>query len=93
MSFSAMSYSMRYKMINQLKQKLADQPIRYKLFFSYFGGFIISLVVGACIIYYFVRETIYTNIENELNTSTTAILDMVQNLGVRFLEKLPAGCG
>lgn len=64
--------------IKQLKHRLANQPIRYKLFFSYFGGFIVALVVGACIIYYLVRETIHNNIENELNTSTTTILDMVQ---------------
>ena len=64
--------------IKQLKHRLANQPIRYKLFFSYFGGFVVALVVGACIIYYLVRETIHNNIENELNTSTTTILDMVQ---------------
>jgi PAS domain S-box-containing protein len=64
--------------IKQFKHYLANQPIRYKLFFSYFGGFVVALMVGACIVYYFVRETIHNNIENELNTSTTTILDMVQ---------------
>ena len=61
-----------------IKRVLADQPIRYKLFFSYFGGFVVAVLLGSFIIYSFMRSTIETNIENELKISTTTILNMVQ---------------
>jgi PAS domain S-box-containing protein len=61
-----------------VKKILADQPIRYKLFLSYFGGFVIAMLLGSMVIYYFMRTTIETNIENELKISTTTILNMVK---------------
>ncbi|MDR3629786.1 MAG: cache domain-containing protein [Desulfocapsaceae bacterium] len=61
-----------------IRKILADQPIRYKLFVSYFGGFMMAVLLGSYIIYSFMRSTIETNIENELKISTTTILNMVQ---------------
>jgi PAS domain S-box-containing protein len=61
-----------------IKRLFADQPIRYKLFFSYFGGFMVAVLLGSFSIYSFMRTTIETNIENELNISTTTILNMVK---------------
>ena len=57
---------------------LSDQPIRYKLFFCYFGGFVLAIAIGGLVIYTFMRKTIETNIENELKISTTTILNMVK---------------
>lgn len=62
----------------KIKKTFADQPIRYKLFFSYFGGFVVAVLLGSLVIYTFMRTTIETNIENELKLSTTTILNMVK---------------
>ena len=61
-----------------IKKVFADQPLRYKLFLSYFGGFVVAVLLGSFIIYSFMRTTIETNIENELKISTTTILNMVK---------------
>ena len=57
---------------------LSDQPIRYKLFFCYFGGFVLEIAIGGLVIYTFMRKTFATNIENKLKISTTTILNMVK---------------
>jgi signal transduction histidine kinase len=54
------------------------QPIRNKLFISYFSGFVIALLIGSLTIYFFLRTTLRNNIENELKGSTTSILNLVQ---------------
>ncbi|MBU1565481.1 MAG: cache domain-containing protein [Proteobacteria bacterium] len=61
-----------------IRKTLADQPILFKLFYSYFGGFVVAVLLGSLAIYTFMRTTIETNIENELKTSTTTILNMVK---------------
>lgn len=52
--------------------------IRYKLLFSYSTIFFLSLMFGNAILYSFVRRTIESNIESELQNTTTTILNMVE---------------
>lgn len=52
--------------------------IRYKLLFSYSTIFFLSLMFGNAILYSFVRRTIESNIESELQNTTTTILNMVK---------------
>jgi PAS domain S-box-containing protein len=60
-----------------LKRLFAHQSIRNKLFISYFSGFVIALLLGSLVIYYFMRTTLRNNIEKELKGSTTSILNLV----------------
>lgn len=60
------------------KRLFAHQSIRNKLFISYFSGFVIALLLGSLVIYYFMRTTLRNNIESELKVSTTSILNLVQ---------------
>lgn len=53
--------------------------IRYKLLFSYSLVFVLAIALGYSSIYYLVRKTIETNIENELNNSTASILNTVRS--------------
>ncbi|MDJ0783976.1 MAG: cache domain-containing protein [Desulfosarcinaceae bacterium] len=55
----------------------AHQSIRNKLFISYFSGFVIAVLLGSLVIYYFMRTTLRNNIESELKGSTTSILNLV----------------
>ncbi len=57
---------------------LNNKPIRFKLFFYYFGMFALSTTIGSMIIFFLMRSSIETNIERELKNSTTTILNMVQ---------------
>jgi hypothetical protein len=61
-----------------VNETLANQPIRNKLYVSYFSGFVIALLFGSLVIYFFMRTTIRTSIENEWKASTTTIPNMVQ---------------
>ncbi|WP_319526322.1 cache domain-containing protein [uncultured Desulfosarcina sp.] len=54
------------------------QSIRNKLLISYFSGFVVALLIGSLVIYFFLRTTLRTNIENELKGSTTSILNLVR---------------
>lgn len=63
----------------KLLQRFADLRIRYKLLLGYSAIFVLSLTVGNIIIYHFVRSTIQSNIESELQNTTTTILNMVRN--------------
>jgi PAS domain S-box-containing protein len=56
-----------------------DLKIRHKLLLGYISIFIFSSVLASTTIYHFVRETIESNIESELQNSTIAILNMVRN--------------
>jgi len=51
--------------------------IKYKLFFSYFMAFFLTMSLGSIIIYSISRKTIEIRIERELTNSTTTILNMV----------------
>ncbi|MCP4747345.1 MAG: PAS domain S-box protein [Desulfobacteraceae bacterium] len=62
----------------KFRQYMANQPIRNKLFISYFGIFLIALGIGSLIFYVLVRNIITKSIESELKSSTTTILNMVQ---------------
>jgi hypothetical protein len=62
----------------RLQKTLTNRSILYKLFSSYFGGFVVAVLLGSLVIYTFMRTTIKTNIENELKISTTTILNMVK---------------
>lgn len=64
----------------------SDLRIRYKLLVSYATVFTLSMSLGSYIIYTFVRQTIETGIESELENSTNTILDMVRtaaNVSIR----------
>jgi PAS domain S-box-containing protein len=56
-----------------------DLKIRHKLLLGYISIFIFSSILASTTIYHFVRETIESNIESELQNSTRAILNMVRN--------------
>lgn len=62
----------------KLSRRFSDFRIRTKLLISYSAVFILSLTLGSAIIYSFVRSTIQTNIESELQNTTTTILNMVR---------------
>jgi len=62
-----------------LFRPFSDLRIRYKLLLAYSAVFILSLMVGNSIIYHFVRQTIQSNIESELQNTTNTILNMVRN--------------
>ena len=62
----------------KFQQLFTHQPIRNKLLISYFSGFVIALLIGSLVIYFFLRTTLRTNIENELKGSTTSILNLVR---------------
>jgi PAS domain S-box-containing protein len=55
-----------------------DLKIRYKLLLGYSAILIFIGTLAGATIYHFVRRAIETNIESELQKSTTAILDMVR---------------
>jgi PAS domain S-box-containing protein len=59
-------------------QYFRDLPIRYKLFLMISAAYILAITLGSTIIYSLVRTTIEKNIEGELKTSTSTILDMVK---------------
>jgi PAS domain S-box-containing protein len=61
-----------------LLQRFSNLRIRNKLLISYSAVFFLSLTVGNTIIYHFVRRNIESNIESELQNTTTAILNMVK---------------
>ncbi len=52
-------------------------PMRFKLMMIYSTVFILSVCLSGGVIYFFVQQTIKTNIENELQNTTTSILNMV----------------
>ena len=58
---------------------LYNLRIRYKLLVSYSIVFFLAIALGSAGIYYLVRKTIETNIESELNNSTSTILNMVRS--------------
>ncbi len=60
-------------------QRIADLRIRYKLLMAYSAIFILSLTLGNSTIYHFVRGIIESNIESELQNTTTTILNMVRD--------------
>lgn len=62
-----------------LTKKFSDLRIRNKLLLSYSAVFILIGTLASTTIYHFVRVAIESNIESELQKSTTAILDMVRN--------------
>lgn len=69
-----------------LKRLFAHQPIRNKLFISYFSGFVIALLLGSLVVFYFMRTTLRSNIESELKGSTTSILHLVQTSATTSLK-------
>jgi PAS domain S-box-containing protein len=56
----------------------ADRKIRYKLLIAYSAIFVLSITVCSSIIYSFVRKTIETSIESELEATTATISNMVR---------------
>jgi PAS domain S-box-containing protein len=58
---------------------LRNLRIRYKLLVSYSIVFFLALALCGSSIYYLARKTIETNIESELNNSTSTILNMVRS--------------
>ncbi len=74
-----------------LSGRFADLRIRYKLLISYSAVFVLSLMIGSGIIFYFVKATIETNIESELKNTTQTILNMVRtSAGVSIKNHLRA---
>jgi PAS domain S-box-containing protein len=61
-----------------LLRPFKDLQIRYKLLLIFSGIFILSLTLASVVIHSFVRDTLKTNIESELQNSTTTILNMVK---------------
>lgn len=51
--------------------------VKYKLLIGYLGTFSIFLLLGVLVVYPVMHQTIETNIESELSTTTSAILSMV----------------
>jgi PAS domain S-box-containing protein len=74
-----------------LKRLFAHQSIRNKLFLSYFSGFVIALLLGSLVLYYFMRTTLRGNIESELKRSTTAILNLVHTSASTSLKNYLRG--
>jgi PAS domain S-box-containing protein len=74
-----------------LKRLFAHQSIRNKLFISYFSGFVIALLLGTLVIYYFMRTTLRSNIEKELKGSTTSILNLVRTSASTSLKNYLRG--
>jgi PAS domain S-box-containing protein len=56
----------------------AGTRIRHKLLFSYSLLYILSLSIGFATFYFVIRDTIESNIESELNNTTTAIYNLVR---------------
>ncbi len=61
-----------------LARRFADLRIHYKLLISYSAVFLLSLSIGSVVIFFFVKESIQTNIESELKNTTQTILNMVR---------------
>ena len=74
-----------------LKHLFAHQSIRNKLFISYFSGFVVALLLGSLVIYYFMRTTLRNNIESELQGSTTSILNLVHTSASTSLKNYLRG--
>ena len=55
-----------------------DLRIRSRLLVSYISIFILAIMLGGAFIYFQVKKTIETSIENELNNTTRTILNMVE---------------
>lgn len=55
-----------------------DLPLSLKLLISYSSVFVITILLGGFVIYYFVRSSIQANIESELHNTTATILSMVR---------------
>ncbi|MBU3954651.1 MAG: cache domain-containing protein, partial [Proteobacteria bacterium] len=51
---------------------------RNKLLVSFVAAFVPLILVGSMIAYYLVKDTLETSIENELNTTTTALANLIQ---------------
>ena len=54
-------------------------PIRFKMFAIYALLFTIAMIIGGVIIYFEMSRIISANVENELSTATTTILNTVQS--------------
>ncbi len=52
--------------------------VRSKLLYGYSLTFLLTIAVGSLVLFYFARQGLEKNIEQELNNSTLAILNMVQ---------------
>lgn len=59
--------------------RFADWRIRYKLLIAYSAILIFSLALGNSTTYHYVRRNIESNIESELQNTTTTILSMVRD--------------
>lgn len=60
------------------KNMFAGTRIRHKLLFSYSLLYILSLSIGFGTFYFVIRDTIESNIESELQNTTTAIYNLVR---------------
>lgn len=62
----------------KLSHTFNDLPIRYKLLISYPTAFFCVILLGSLVINFQVKKTIESNIESELQNSTSAILNLVR---------------
>ncbi|MBB5349394.1 cache domain-containing protein [Desulfoprunum benzoelyticum] len=62
----------------KLMQFFKTQGIRAKILTGYTSMFVLTSILGGLIIYFQVKNTITKNIQDELNNSTSAVLNMVK---------------
>jgi len=64
--------------MQRILKPFQDLPIRMKMFYVYSLVFFLAMLLVGLVVYYQVRKTIETNIDNELSNATATILNMVE---------------